>query len=80
LNAFITPVYNWFAYIGRRERSPKFFRKFYVHKKHARIGARLLSRAGVETGIIQAVTLHGSKITKKSPLLAQLLKAADETY
>jgi putative nucleotidyltransferase with HDIG domain len=80
LNAFIPPVYNWFAYLGRREKSPQFFRKFYVHKKHAKIGARMLSRAGVERDVIQAVTLHGSKIAKNSPLLAQLLKAADETY
>ena len=80
LNAFLPPVYNWFAYLGRREKSLKFFRKFYVHKKHAKIGARMLSRAKVETDVIQAITLHGSKITRKSPLLAQLLKAADETY
>jgi len=80
LHAFIPPLYNWFAYLGRKQSSPNFFRKFYVHKKHGRIGARMLSRAGVETQIVKVVSNHTEHKKKHISTLEKLLNVSDEYY
>ena len=74
---FIPWAYWFLAFLGRKENSFRPLRKFYVHRMHEKIGARLLARAGVESEVISAIAAHGEPLKHDDPPYVRLLKEAD---
>jgi len=53
-------------------------KKFYVHKYHAKIGAELLRRAGIEESVAKLVELHDKEPEPDDPIELMLLRQLDD--
>ncbi|MFA4967365.1 MAG: HDIG domain-containing metalloprotein [Candidatus Margulisiibacteriota bacterium] len=79
IHKILPPLYSLMAGLGKSEKSPKFFRKYYVHKHHGAIGAEILSRIAEEKDIIEEVKSHDFP-KKFHDVYMKLLDRADSTY
>ena len=79
IHKLIPPLYDQLAGWGNNERSPKWLRRYYVHKHHGTIGAEILSRIAEEKDIIDEVRSHDYPNTSHD-LYMKILDKADSTY
>jgi len=74
---FLPWLYNWLADRGENRR---FWRRFYIHKHHGRVGAELLEKIGETSEILGIIAKHDPKTTPwapEDPLELKLLQEAD---
>ncbi|MBI5700426.1 HDIG domain-containing protein [Candidatus Saganbacteria bacterium] len=79
LHRAIPPLYNFLAQKGEPENASRSFRKYYVHKHHGMIGAKMLERIGENQDIIREVADHDTRKIK-GDVYMDLLDRADSTY
>lgn len=79
LHRIIPPLYNYFAKLGEPEDSPNILRKFYVHKHHGLIGAKILEKIGESADIVNEVAAH-DKPKEAHDIYMRILDRADSTY
>ena len=80
IRAFKEDWYDYLAKMGESEKSPKFFRRFFVHKHHDALGEKLLSNLPVDKEVAHIVGRHTAKPHKDDAFLLNLLKKADTEY
>ncbi|MFC1571635.1 HD domain-containing protein [Candidatus Margulisiibacteriota bacterium] len=59
------------------------FRRFYIHKHHGAVGAKLLERIGVSSEILSIIAKHDPRIEPfgpETPVEQEILNEADSTY
>lgn len=76
---FIRPLYDFLADRGADKKSNKIFRKFYIHKHHGAIGAKLLEKMGEDREIVICARLHDFP-EKYDNIYMELLVKADSTF
>lgn len=76
---FIPDLYDWLADRGEHK---SFLRRFYVHKHHGAIGAKLLAKIGETSEILSIINKHDSRIEPfgpDDPIELKILQQADTT-
>ena len=79
-NRYFKIIYARLAEIGKKDNSRSIFRKFYVHKYHDEIGAEMLTLAGLEPEVIDAVKKHSLDASPNDSSELKLLRTADTLY
>jgi len=77
---FLPALYDRLAEKGRED--PK-FRRYYIHKHHGEVGARLLEKIGVSSDILSIIAKHDPRVEPfgpNAPLEQRILNEADSTY
>lgn len=77
---FLPGLYDRLAEKGRDD--PR-FRRYYIHKHHGEIGARLLEKIGVSSEILSIIAKHDPRVEPfgpETPLEQKILNQADSTY
>jgi putative nucleotidyltransferase with HDIG domain len=78
LRRLVRPLYDKLASYGGGEGSRGVFRKFYVHKEHASIAAKLLEGAGTEGKVVSIIRSHTAPAEADDPKELILLRKVDE--
>jgi putative nucleotidyltransferase with HDIG domain len=77
---FFPQLYHRLAERGRED--PK-FRRYYIHKHHGEVGARLLEKIGVSSDILSTIAKHDPRVEPLGPNISpeqRILNEADSTY
>ena len=77
---FFPRLYNYFANLGE---SNPIFKRYYVHKHHGAIGAKILEKNGVSPQFFSIIKKHDPRIEPlgpEDPLELKILQQADSTY
>jgi len=78
---FISPwLYRELADVGEHH---KFFRRFYIHKHHGAVGAKLLEKLGENSEILAIIAKHDPLVEPfgpQDPIELKILQDADSTY
>lgn len=77
---FIPALYDWLAAEGKS--NPR-FRKYYVHKHHGAVGAKILSKMGESSEIVAMIKKHDPRVEPfgpENPVELKILQDADSTY
>jgi putative nucleotidyltransferase with HDIG domain len=76
---FFPRLYNWLADQGQFR---KILKRFYIHKHHGIVGAKLLARIGETSEILMIVTKHDPHVEPfgpDDPIELKILQQADST-
>jgi putative nucleotidyltransferase with HDIG domain len=77
---FLPRFYNYLAEAGKHNRR---FRRFYIHKHHGAVGAKLLEKIGESADILSIIKKHDPRVEPflpDDPIELKLLQQADSTY
>jgi putative nucleotidyltransferase with HDIG domain len=77
---FLPTLYSWLAERGKTE--PR-WRRYYIHKHHGAVGAKMLARMGESAEIVLMVKKHDPSVAPfapEDPIELKLLQQADSTY
>ena len=80
LRFFLPGLYDRLADLG--ETHPR-FRRYYIHKHHGAVGAKLLERIGESSDILAMIAKHDPRynpMSQETPIEQQILNKADSTY
>lgn len=80
LRFFFPTLYNWLAEKG--ETHPA-LRRYYIHKHHGAVGARMLEEMGEAPEIIMMIKKHDPRtepLLPDDPIELKILQEADSTY
>ncbi|MFA6548904.1 MAG: HD domain-containing protein [Candidatus Margulisiibacteriota bacterium] len=77
---FLPGLYDWLA--DRGEKVP-FLRRFYIHKHHGAVGAKILEKLGESSEILAIIAKHDPRVQPlgpDDPIELKLLQQADACY
>jgi putative nucleotidyltransferase with HDIG domain len=74
---FIPALYNRLADLGEDNQR---FRRYYIHKHHGAVGAKLLAKLDVSDDIISMIKKHDLEPSSSDPVDLKILQEADSTY
>ena len=77
---FLPGLYDWLA--DRGEKKP-FLRRFYIHKHHGAVGAKLLEKIGETSEILGIIAKHDPRVEPfgpDDPIELKILQQADSCY